>query len=101
MPRRRFYYSSWKISPTELLSWLNKKKIQTNRYQEYIYQNVSVAGDPRRSKDAIQDIFHKVAQLKKDWGLPKRLSLDEFARRKGQGKFGCSYFDHSLKIFLW
>ena len=24
---------------------------------------------------------------KKDWGVPKRLSLDEFARKKGQGQF--------------
>ena len=47
--------------------------------QEYIYERVSVAGDPPRkeltvkqvsenekmSEDAIQDIFHKVAQSKK------------------------------------
>ena len=31
--------------------------------------------------------FIKLLSQKKDWGLPKRLSLDEFARRKGQGKF--------------
>jgi transposase len=29
----------------------------------------------------------KLLSQKKDWGLPKKLSLDEFARRKGQGKF--------------
>ena len=31
--------------------------------------------------------FTKLLVLKKNWGYPKRLSLDEFARRKGQGKF--------------
>ena len=31
--------------------------------------------------------FTKLLSQKKDWGLPKRLSLDEFARKKGQGNF--------------
>ena len=79
VPRRQFYCFSCKTSPTEILSWLNKKQRQTNRYQEYIYEKVkeltvkqvSVAGDPQRSEnekmseDAVQDIFHKVAQFKK------------------------------------
>ncbi len=82
VPRRQFYCYNCKTSPTEILSWLNKKQRQTNRYQEYIYEKVkeltvkqvsenekmSVAGDPRRSEDAVQDIFHKVAQLKKKTG---------------------------------
>jgi len=79
VPRRQFYCPSCKRTPTEALSWLNKKQRQTNRYQEYLYEKVSVAGDPprkeltvkqvsdreRRSEDAVQDIFHKVAQSKK------------------------------------
>ena len=71
VPRRQFYCFSCKTSPTELLSWVKKKQRQTNRYQEYIYEKVSVAGHPQRSdnekmsEDAIQDIFHKVAQSKK------------------------------------
>ena len=82
VPRRQFYCFSCKTSPTEILSWLNKKQRQTNRYQEYIYEKVkeltvkqvSVAGDPQRSEnekmseDAVQDIFHKVAQFKKKTG---------------------------------
>ena len=90
VPRRQFYFSSCKISLTESLSWLNKKQRQTNRYQEYIYERVSVAGDPprkeltvkqvsknekmcvagepRRSEDAVQDIFRKVASSKKKAG---------------------------------
>ena len=75
MPRRQFYCSTCKKSPTEPLLWTNRKQRQTNRYQEYIYERVSVAGDlPRKeltvkqvsenekmSEDAVQDIFHKVA----------------------------------------
>ena len=82
MPRRQFYCPSCKRTPTEALSWLNKKQRQTNRYQEYLYEKVSVAGDPPRkeltvkqvsdrekmSEDAVQDIFHKVAQSKKKTG---------------------------------
>ena len=82
VPRRQFYCPSCKRTPTEALSWLNKKQRQTNRYQEYLYEKVkeltvkqvsdrekmSVAGEPRRSEDAVQDIFHKVAQSKKKTG---------------------------------
>ena len=82
VPRRQFYCFNCKMSPTESLFWLNKKQRQTNRYQEYIYERVSVAGDPPRkeltvkqvsenekmTEDAIQDIFHKVAQSKKRLG---------------------------------
>ena len=90
VPRRQFYCSTCKKSPTEPLLWVNRKQRQTNRYQEYIYERVSVAGDPprkeltvkqvsenekmcvagepRRSEDAVQDIFHKVASSKKKAG---------------------------------
>ena len=82
VPRRQFRCNNCKKSPTEILSWLNRKQRQTNRYQEYIYERVkeltvkqvsenekmSVAGDPQRSEDAVQDIFHKVAKLKKKTG---------------------------------
>ena len=82
VPRRQFYYSTCKKSPTEPLLWVNRKQRQTNRYQEYIYERVSVAGhpqrsenekmcvagEPRRSEDAVQDIFHKVASSKKKAG---------------------------------
>ena len=91
VPRRQFYCSTCKKSPTEPLLWTNRKQRQTNRYQEYIYERVSVAGDPprkeltvkqvsenekmcvagepRRSEDAVQDIFHKVASSKKKLGI--------------------------------
>ena len=74
MPRRQFYCPNCQTSPTEPLSWLNKKQRQTNRYQEYIYEKVreltvkQVSENEKMSEDAIQDIFHKVAQLKKKTG---------------------------------
>ena len=82
VPRRQFYCSTCKKSPTEPLLWTNRKQRQTNRYQEYIYERVKeltvkqvsenekmcVAGEPRRSEDAVQDIFHKVASSKKKVG---------------------------------
>ena len=82
VPRRQFYCSTCRKSPTEPLLWVNRKQRQTNRYQEYIYERVSVAGDPPRkeltvkqvsgnekmSEDAVQDIFHKVASSKKKAG---------------------------------
>jgi transposase len=40
VPRRQFYCPNCKTSPTEPLSWLNKKQRQTTRYQEYIYERV-------------------------------------------------------------
>ena len=68
VPRRQFYCSTCKKSPTEPLLWVNRKQRQTNRYQEYIYEKMCVAGEPRRSEDAVQDIFHKVASSKKKAG---------------------------------
>jgi transposase len=71
VPRRQFYCSTCKKSPTEPLSWVNKKQRQTNRYQEYIYERVKeltvkqVSENEKMSEDAVQDIFHKVANSKK------------------------------------
>ncbi|WP_086936175.1 helix-turn-helix domain-containing protein [Chamaesiphon minutus] len=53
------------------MSWLNKRQRQTNRYQEYIYEKVKestvkqVSDNEKMSENAVQDIFHKVAKLKK------------------------------------
>jgi transposase len=71
VPRRQFYCPNCKTSPTEPLSWVNKKQRQTNRYQEYRYERVKkstvkqVSEHEGMSEDAIQDIFHKVASSKK------------------------------------
>ena len=74
VPRRQFYCSDCKISPTESLSWVNKRQRQTNRYQEYIYERVKeltvkqVSENEKMSEDAVQDIFHKIASSKKKVG---------------------------------
>ena len=74
VPRRQFYCPNCKTSQTEPLSWINKNQRQTNRYQEYIYEKVKeltvkqVSEHEKMSEDAIQDIFHKVAKLKKKIG---------------------------------
>jgi hypothetical protein len=47
---------------------------QTNRYQEYIYERVKeltveqVSQNESIGRDAVQSIFHKIAQLKKKTG---------------------------------
>jgi transposase len=72
----QFYCSTCKKSPTEPLLWVNKKQRQTNRYQEYIYERVKeltvkqVSENEKMSEDAVQDIFHKVANSKKKLGVP-------------------------------
>lgn len=74
VPRRQFYCSPCKKSPTEPLLWVNRKQRQTNRYQEYIYERVKeltvkqVSENEKMSEDAVQDIFHKVASSKKKAG---------------------------------
>ena len=56
VPRRQFYCSTCKKSPTEPLLWTNRKQRQTNRYQEYIYERVSVAGDPPRKELTVKQV---------------------------------------------
>ena len=71
VPGRQFYCPNCKKSPTEPFSWLNKKQRQTTRYQEYIYNRVKeltvkqVSDHEKMSEDTVQDIFHKIARLKK------------------------------------
>jgi len=58
---------------------------------ENIYQRVKnstieqVSREEQVSCDEIQGIFnHLSAGVKKKWGQPKRLSIDEFSMHKGQ-----------------
>jgi len=74
VPRRQFYCCECKKSPTESFAWLNNHQRQTNRYQEYIYERVKeltveqVSQNESIGRDAVQSIFHKIAQLKKKTG---------------------------------
>jgi transposase len=45
-------------------------------------------------------VFGSRQRPKQYWGLPKRLSLDEFARRKGKGQFATILTDLD-KSSLW
>ena len=91
VPRRKFYCNNCQKYPTEQLVWTEKRQRFTQRYQKYIYERVSVAGDPPRkessceqvsrsedlSTDQIQRIFSKVAEteLKKRLGCSTTLEF--------------------------
>ena len=94
VPRRQFDCPHCKSSPTEPLDFLEKGRNYTLRYEEYIYERVKeltveqVSQNEQLSFYQVESIFKRmVAREKKDWGLPERLSLDEFSRKKGQGNF--------------
>jgi transposase len=94
VPRRRFYCRQCQKYKTEQLIWLDSRQLLTNRFKEYIYTRAKeltveqVSKSENLGSKQVQKVFNDLAKLeieKKDWGMPKRLSLDEFSRRKGQG----------------
>jgi transposase len=96
VPRRKFYCRQCQKYTTEKLTWLNSKQLLTNRYKEYIYARVKeltveqVAQRESLGSKQVQTIFNELSKIEikdRDWGMPKRLSLDEFSRRKGKGNF--------------
>jgi transposase len=96
VPKRRFYCRQCQKYKTEQLIWLDSRQLLTNRFKEYIYTRVKeltveqVSRSENLGSKQVQKVFNDLAKLeieKKDWGMPKRLSLDEFSRRKGQGNF--------------
>jgi transposase len=94
VPRRQFECPQCKRISTERLSFLEMRRQYTIRYEEYIYERVKeltveqVSKNEELSPERVASIFKRIAQRKKkDWGLPERLSLDEFSRKKGQGNF--------------
>jgi transposase len=49
-----------------------------------------VAQSENLGSKQVQKIFNELSKIEikdRDWGMPKRLSLDEFSRRKGKGNF--------------
>jgi transposase len=78
------------------LAWLTTKQLFTDRYKKYIYLKVKeltveqVSRTEQISSTRVQKIFDDFARVEiknQDWGMPKRLSLDEFSKKKGHGKF--------------
>lgn len=96
VPRRKFYCRQCQKYTTEQLTWLNSKQSLTNRYKEYVYARVKdltieqVGRSENLGIKQVQKIFDEFSKIEiknQDWGMPKRLSLDEFSTRKGQGRF--------------
>jgi len=96
VPRRRFYCRQCQKYPTEQVTWLDSKQLLTNRSKEYIYAAVKdltveqVSRSEKLGSKKVQKIFNELSKIEitnQDWGMPKRLSLDEFSRRKGRGNF--------------
>ncbi len=96
VPRRRFYCSQCQKYISEQLTWLEAKQSFTERFKQYIYTRVKkstveqVSRSENLTSKQVQNIFTKSAQIEiknQEYGMPKRLSLDEFSRTKGQGNF--------------
>jgi transposase len=96
VPRRRFYCRQCQKYTTAQVAWLDPKQLFTNRFKEYIYTRVKdltveqVSRSENLGSKQVQKIFDELAKIEiknQDWGMPKRLSLDEFSKKKGQRNF--------------
>jgi len=109
VPRRRFYCRQCQKYTTEQVIWLDPKQLFTNRFKEYIYTRVKdltveqVSRSENLGSKQVQKIFDELSKIEiknQDWGMPKRLSLDEFSRRKGQGNFATILTDLDTSSLL-
>jgi len=109
VPRRRFYCRQCQKYTTEQVIWLDPKQVFTNRFKEYIYTRAKdltveqVSRSENLGSKQVQKIFDELSKIeikKQDWGMPKRLSLDEFSRRKGQGNFATILTDLDTSSLL-
>jgi len=82
------------IFPVQLY-FIDWRRRQTSRYQEYIYQRVKVttvmqvSREENLTENQVQSIFDLLSApiSKKKWDRPKRLSIDEISLRKGHKDF--------------
>ncbi len=102
VPRRRFYCTQCQRYATERLTWLTSKQLFTDRYKNYIYVQVKESTVEQVSRveqigsKRVQKIFDDLAKIEiknQDIGMPKRLSLDEFSKKKGHGRFATILVD--------
>jgi transposase len=109
IPRRRFYCRQCQKYITEQVTWLDSKQLFTNRYKEHIYKIVKdltveqVSRSENLGSKQVQKIFNDLSKIEienQDWGMPKRLSLDEFSKRKGHGKFATVLTDLDTSSLL-
>ena len=95
IPHRQFYCHSCQHYVFEQLDFIDWRRRQTSRYQEYIYQRVKVttvmqvSREENLTEDRVQSIFNLLSApiSKKKWDRPKRLSIDEISLRKGHKDF--------------
>jgi transposase len=96
VPRRRFYCTQCQRYATERLTWLTSKQLFTDRYKNYIYLQVKESTVEQIGSKRVQKIFDDLAKIEiknQDIGMPKRLSLDEFSKKKGHGRFATILVD--------
>jgi transposase len=107
--RRRFYCPQCQKYTTEQVAWLDSKQLFTTRSKEYIYTRVKdltveqVSRSENLGSKQVQKIFDELSRIEienQDWGMPKRLSLDEFSKRKGQRKFATVLTDLDTSSLL-
>ncbi|WP_448562964.1 ISL3 family transposase, partial [Trichothermofontia sp.] len=92
---RQFYCHSCQQYFTELLSFVDKGRHYTQRYEEHIYQQVQSSSIQQVSRtegisfERIKGIFkHQYAQKENsEWSSVKRIEIDEISKRKGQQNF--------------
>jgi transposase len=66
VPRRKFYCKSCGRYPTEILSWIEKGRAFTCRYEDYIYAQVKtltveqVSKQENLGRDQVQRIFSRI-----------------------------------------
>jgi transposase len=74
LPRRQFDCQACKKSPTEPLSFVDKRRNYTRRYEEYIYERVKeltveqVSRNEQLSPAKVENIFQRIASQKKKTG---------------------------------
>ena len=74
VPRRQFYCRQCQKYPTELLKFVDNRRKYTIRYEEYIYERVKeltiqqVSNNEQLTAEKVQNIFSRIAQIKKKTG---------------------------------
>jgi transposase len=80
------------------------KQIQGNIYRRVKDLTVEqVSRSENLGSKQVQKIFNELSKIEiknQDWGMPKRLSLDEFSKRKGQRKFATVLTDLDTSSLL-
>ena len=94
VPRRQYYCKTCGKYSTERLEFVGWRNRYTSRYEENIHEKVrhsnieQVSREEELSREIVQSIFNKVEKSKKrEWGNPKKVGIDEFAKRKRHKNF--------------